>query len=87
MLLENNNAFFHNKHQTQSLNFYNTLKPFKGADNVSYELLVGAGHGGPQFFNQLNVAKVIAFFGKNRYPLIGSRPSHLCLFVFYICDM
>jgi len=63
--LENNNAFFHNKHQTQSLNFYNALEPVKGADIVLYELLVVAGHGGPQFFDQLNVAIVIAFFDNN----------------------
>jgi acetyl esterase/lipase len=49
---------------TQSLNFYNALKTVKGADNVFYELLDGAGHGGPQFFDPANVAKVIAFFDK-----------------------
>lgn len=49
---------------TQSQNFYEALKTVIGEKNVSFELLEGAGHGGPQFFDSLNVAKVIAFFDK-----------------------
>ena len=50
---------------TQSLNFYEALKPVIGASKVSFELLEGAGHGGPQFSDSSNVAKVIAFFDKH----------------------
>ena len=49
---------------TQSLNLYNALKPVKGAENVTYELLEGAGHGGSQFSSAANLAKVVAFFEK-----------------------
>lgn len=49
---------------TQSLNFYNALKPVKGAENVTYELLEGAGHGGSQFSSAANLVKVVAFFEK-----------------------
>lgn len=49
---------------TQSLNFYNALVPVIGSDHVSYELLEGAGHGGPKFTSEANIAKVIAFFEK-----------------------
>jgi len=49
---------------TQSLNFYNALKSVKGAENVTYELLEGAGHGGSQFSSSANLAKVVAFFEK-----------------------
>lgn len=49
---------------TQSFNFYNALKTAKGAENVTYELLEGAGHGGSQFSSAQNMAKVIAFFDK-----------------------
>lgn len=54
----------HNIPYTQSLNFYNALKPVKGAENVTYELLEGAGHGGSQFSSSANLAKVVAFFEK-----------------------
>ncbi len=50
---------------TQSLNFYNALKPVKGAENVTYELLEGAGHGGSQFSSAANLVKVVAFFEKH----------------------
>ncbi len=50
---------------TQSLNFYNALKPVLGSDKVSFELLEGAGHGGPQFSAPSNIEKVIAFFDKH----------------------
>jgi dipeptidyl aminopeptidase/acylaminoacyl peptidase len=50
---------------TQSLNFYNALKSVKGAENVTYELLEGAGHGGSQFSSATNLAKVVAFFEKH----------------------
>jgi acetyl esterase/lipase len=49
---------------TQSLNLYNALKPVKGTENVTYELLEGAGHGGSQFSSAANLAKVVAFFEK-----------------------
>lgn len=49
---------------TQSLNLYNALKPVKGAENVTYDLLEGAGHGGSQFSSAANLAKVVAFFEK-----------------------
>jgi acetyl esterase/lipase len=49
---------------TQSLNFYSALKPVKGAENVTFELLEGAGHGGSQFSSAANLAKVVAFFEK-----------------------
>jgi acetyl esterase/lipase len=50
---------------TQSRNFYDALKPVLGADNVLFELLEGAGHGGPQFSALSNIEKVIAFFDKH----------------------
>lgn len=50
---------------TQSLNFNNALKPVKGTENVTYELLEGAGHGGNQFSSSENLAKVVAFFEKH----------------------
>jgi len=50
---------------TQSRNFYEALKKVVGEEKVSFELLEGAGHGGPQFFDPSNVAKVITFFDKH----------------------
>lgn len=50
---------------TQSRNFYDALKLVVGSEKVSFELLEGAGHGGPQFTTTANIAKVIAFFDKN----------------------
>ncbi|MBV5316097.1 MAG: alpha/beta hydrolase [Prolixibacteraceae bacterium] len=50
---------------SQSRNFYEALKPVIGASKVSFELLEGAGHGGPQFSDSSNLAKVIAFFDKH----------------------
>lgn len=49
---------------TQSRNFYDALKKVLGEDKVSFELLEGAGHGGPQFSAPENIEKVIAFFDK-----------------------
>jgi acetyl esterase/lipase len=49
---------------TQSRNFYDALKPILGKGKVSFELLEGAGHGGPQFSSPANIEKVIAFFDK-----------------------
>jgi hypothetical protein len=49
---------------TQSRNFYDALKSVLGSDKVSFELLEGAGHGGPQFSAPSNIEKVIAFFDK-----------------------
>ncbi|NJK97956.1 MAG: alpha/beta hydrolase [Bacteroidetes bacterium] len=50
---------------TQSLNFYNALKKILGDDKVSFELLNGAGHGGPMFSDPTNIAKVILFLEKH----------------------
>ena len=50
---------------SQSRNFYEAVKKVLGNERVSFELLEGAGHGGPQFFDPSNVAKVIAFFDKH----------------------
>lgn len=50
---------------SQSLNFSEALKNVLGADKVSYELLNGAGHGGPMFSDPANVAKVISFLEKH----------------------
>lgn len=47
---------------TQSLNFYNSLKAVLGESKVGYELIGGAGHGGPQFNTDANLTKAIAFF-------------------------
>jgi acetyl esterase/lipase len=49
---------------TQSRNFYEALLKVLGEENVSFELLEGAGHGGPQFSAPANIEKVIAFFDK-----------------------
>jgi acetyl esterase/lipase len=49
---------------TQSRNFYEALKKVLGDQKVSFELLDGAGHGGPQFSSPANLEKVIAFLDK-----------------------
>ncbi|NWJ50424.1 MAG: alpha/beta hydrolase [Bacteroidetes bacterium] len=49
---------------TQSKNFYNALVAVKGSANVDFELLKGAGHGGPQFSSISNMNKLIAFLNK-----------------------
>lgn len=49
---------------TQSRNFYEAVKKVLGNEKVSFELLEGAGHGGPQFSEASNIEKVIAFFDK-----------------------
>jgi acetyl esterase/lipase len=49
---------------TQSRNFSDALKKVLGEEKVSFELLDGAGHGGPQFSSPANIEKVIAFFDK-----------------------
>jgi acetyl esterase/lipase len=54
----------HNIPYTQSRNFYDALKSIVGAYKVSFELLEGAGHGGPQFSTPANIEKVIVFFDK-----------------------
>jgi acetyl esterase/lipase len=48
----------------QSQKFFESLKAVLGPDKVSFELLEGAGHGGPQFSSPENLEKVIAFFDK-----------------------
>lgn len=50
---------------TQSRNFYDALKLVLGSEKVSFELLEGAGHGGPQFSAPSNIEKVIAFFNRH----------------------
>jgi dipeptidyl aminopeptidase/acylaminoacyl peptidase len=54
----------HNIPYTQSRNFSEALKKVLGDEKVSFELLEGAGHGGPQFSSPSNIEKVIAFFDK-----------------------
>jgi len=49
---------------TQSRNFYEALIKVLGGEKVSFELLEGAGHGGPQFSSPSNLEKVILFFDK-----------------------
>ena len=49
---------------TQSRNFSEALKNLLGKEKVSFELLDGAGQGGPQFSSPANIEKVIAFFDK-----------------------
>lgn len=49
---------------SQSRNFYEAVKKVLGNEKVSFELLEGAGHGGPQFSEASNIEKVIAFFDK-----------------------
>lgn len=48
----------------QSQKFFESLKAVLGREKVSFELLEGAGHGGPQFSSPANMEKVIAFFDK-----------------------
>jgi len=49
---------------TQSRNFYEALRKKLRDQKVSFELLEGAGHGGPQFSDPSNLEKVIQFFDK-----------------------
>ncbi len=49
----------------QSLNFYNSLKSVLGSEKVYFELLEGAGHGGPHFTSPTNLEKVLAFFDQH----------------------
>jgi acetyl esterase/lipase len=49
----------------QSQKFFESLKAVLGPDKVSFELLEGAGHGGPQFSSPENLEKVIAFFDRH----------------------
>lgn len=49
---------------TQSLNFSQALTAVKGASNVSYELLAGAGHGTSEFSTSTNLDKVITFLDR-----------------------
>lgn len=48
----------------QSRNFFDSLKVVLGSEKVYFELMEGAGHGGPQFSEAPNIEKVIAFFNK-----------------------
>ena len=50
---------------TQSENFYTELVKVLGEDNVQFELIDGAGHGGRKFNAASNLGKVIAFFDKH----------------------
>ena len=47
---------------TQSESFYQALLVGLGTDKVSFELIEGAGHGGSEFDDPVNLEKVIAFF-------------------------
>jgi acetyl esterase/lipase len=49
---------------TQSRNFYEALKKVTGEEKVLFELLEGAGHGGPKLAAPSNLKKVILFFDK-----------------------
>jgi len=49
----------------QSQKFFESLKAALGPGKVSFELLEGAGHGGPQFSSPANLEKVIAFFDQH----------------------
>ena len=50
---------------SQSANFYKALVSVKGAEQVSYELLAGAGHGTSEFSTATNLQKVIEFFDRH----------------------
>jgi hypothetical protein len=43
---------------------YDALKPFIGADKVTYTLLRGARHGGSQFTDAANMKVVLDFLAK-----------------------
>lgn len=45
----------------QSTNFASKLKQSIGESNVTLEIINGAGHGGPEFYTQQNLDKVMAF--------------------------
>jgi acetyl esterase/lipase len=49
----------------QSLNFFDSLKSVLGSEKVYFELLEGAGHGGPLFSSPSNLEKVMAFFDQH----------------------
>ena len=48
----------------QSVDLYNTMLAVKGADNVKYDSIQGAGHGGAQFTQADNMAKIFTFLDK-----------------------
>ena len=48
----------------QSLDFYKKLKAVLAENKAQFEILNGAGHGGPQFNDETNLEKIIAFFDK-----------------------
>ena len=50
---------------TQSVNFHQALVKVKGADQASYELIAGAGHGTSEFSTAANLDKAIAFLDKH----------------------
>jgi len=50
---------------TQGQNFNNALVPVIGSENSSFELIVGAGHGGSVWHNTTQDAKYLAFFNEN----------------------
>jgi len=41
------------------------LKSVLGSEKVYFELLEGAGHGGPHFTSPTNLEKVLAFFDQH----------------------
>jgi dipeptidyl aminopeptidase/acylaminoacyl peptidase len=48
----------------QSVDLYNKMIIVKGLDNVKYDSIQGAGHGGAQFTQADNMAKIFAFLDK-----------------------
>ncbi|MEO1406772.1 MAG: alpha/beta hydrolase, partial [Pseudomonadota bacterium] len=50
---------------TQSVNFANALSSVIGPENVTLEIIEGAGHGGAEFETEANINKVFDFLGSN----------------------
>ena len=48
----------------QNVDMYNAMVAVKGAENVKYDSLQGAGHGGAQFTEATNMAKIFTFLDK-----------------------
>jgi len=62
----------HNIPYTQGQNFCNALIPVIGSSNASFELIVGAGHGGSTWHSTTQDAKYLAFFDTH---LTGCQPN------------
>ena len=50
---------------TQSVNFANALSSIIGAENVTLDIIEGAGHGGAEFESEENINKIFDFLGSN----------------------